>query len=194
MMTTTITQVQKRAIINTANLITKSVIHIIDKVWGVTISTAILAMMDDGDVQVNARMFKKLARCSYTRTTRRVVIEYSAVVWAGKEHTDAFKEVVLHELGHAIAYLLGGRAEGHNSYWADIVRKLGGNPSKYVKKEEAIEIGYEELYAKIRSKRVTYKVKCACSVVEVGARIINNMKNGAIYRCKDCKQIARPIK
>lgn len=120
---------------------------------------------------------KKVSRKKYLiRLHERVLDEYGFTY---------INDVLTHELAHAVQMeLFSKHVKPHGKEWRAILERLEDKPYEVKKRPKYTE--FLNTLPKKQLKHFTYK--CKCTTHQLSSIRHKRAQNGAIYRCKYCKQ------
>ena len=99
---------------------------------------------------------------------------------------DYIERTVIHEFAHILQYCQYGFVD-HKRTFKNIMRKFNAPTDR------CHSFDLRTITGKQKSKKQKFKCECACAEHYVSSIIINRMRRGLIYSCKDCKQLLKEI-
>lgn len=81
---------------------------------------------------------------SSSNKSKRVISLSKQLTEKNLNNGEQVLDVILHEIAHALTYLVYGSRHGHDMYWKNTCRQIGANPERYYddEKVEAVEGKY----------------------------------------------------
>lgn len=140
-------------------------------------------------IEISSRMTRTwgFAQWKGFGVNRLFKIKIAKKIFDNATNTNAFRDVVLHEIAHIIDYKLNEASSGHGYPWRSYAKFLGARPEKFVSEDSKKEIAaINTVYAtgKINKR---YVHRCSCKEHSISGIIHNRIMKGSIYRCRLCK-------
>jgi len=110
----------------------------------------------------------------FSNKKNKLNIVFNKMVFKESKYKD-FKEVIIHEYSHMIAYVLyGGIIQSHGEEWKLIMKNLGiNNPTATTAS-----------FRNIKKKESDKLIKCGCGKRYISSNRASRIKNGTKYMCK----------
>jgi SprT protein len=90
------------------------------------------------------------------------------------------KDTIPHEVAHLFAYSLVGRSEGHHgATWKSVMRNVFRIAPN---RTHSFDLSVVDL------PKSQYKYICVCQKHFIGTRIHNQIQQGRVYKCRNCKK------
>ena len=114
----------------------------------------------------------------FSNKKNKLNIVFNKSVFKDSKFKD-FKEVIIHEYSHMVAYVLyGGIIQSHGEEWKSIMKLLG------IKNPSATTASFRNIKKKDSDKLI----KCGCGEIYISSNRASRIKNGTKYICKLCSK------